>query len=516
MKIDLGGGTQNSQIVEFMELKRDARHGKATMTIKGKGAGSALINGTALAANGEAKAAWVPVTVSSDAARAASTLKSLSERRRKGERIEDREQVGAEKEAVAGAEKLAGRAKGSHGTEIEAVIRSILDQISRIESARARGYLQAVGDLSAKGLDKEADYGAFAQSLAGNLLWALSGVLPAAPLGALAISGLRTFFKTKWTAPGPGWAAVVGTVGAMTAQFSAGFPSGASPSALKVAMETSLTNINADICNGLRRAAYEYLADAVAASPPELTTDAQQYAADLELGLRHALYGDIYTKGLNDGDQPQAGKVQQDARDQLLRQYVVANAALSEGEVAATRAMGGTAEVGAAVDLLGGKQALKLEPYELIANQMRTAAADMGCEINVDPRVAASLLTQGKDIYADVTSFNPRLLFSGPMPTKWFQMVAQDKLLKLNPEFANEAYLGGITKMNRVTVQQQDLASAEINGKKVYSANYLHFSATGSGQREGDFIRVNVPSAFDIRYRIAPVTSHEKWWGGEP
>lgn len=57
------------------------------------------------------------------------------------------------------------------------VVTSILDQISRIESARARGYLQAVGDLSAKGLDKEEDYDAFAQSMAGNLLWALSGVL---------------------------------------------------------------------------------------------------------------------------------------------------------------------------------------------------------------------------------------------------------------------------------------------------------------------------------------------------
>ena len=182
MKIDLGGGTQNSRIVEFMELKRDARHGKATMTIKGKGAGSALINGTALAANGEAKAAWVPVTVSSDAARAASTLKSLSERRRKvkGSKI-------ASKSVLEGGLSQEQRSwlaeRGSHGTEIEAVIRSILDQISRIESARARGYLQAVGDLSAKGLDKEADYGAFRTIFGWESLWALSGVLPAAPLG---------------------------------------------------------------------------------------------------------------------------------------------------------------------------------------------------------------------------------------------------------------------------------------------------------------------------------------------
>ena len=172
----------------------------------------------------------------------------------------------------------------------------------------------------------------------------------------------------------------------MTAQFSAGFPSGASPSALKVAMETSLTNINADICNGLRRAAYEYLADAVAASPPELTTDAQQYAADLELGLRHALYGDIYTKGLNDGDQPQAGKVQQDARDQLLRQYVVRTPHSVKVRWLQLERWVGPPRLGRP-SISWEATALKLEPNEVDRKSDANGGSGHGVRDQCDPRV---------------------------------------------------------------------------------------------------------------------------------
>lgn len=450
---------------------------------------------------------------------AASTLASLSERRRRGEQIDDRSQLEAQKEAHAAAENVVIRAKDSSGNEITDVLRSIFDQISRIEAARARGYLQAIGDLSAKGLDKEADYDAFAQSLAGNLLWALSGVLPAAPLTVLLTSGLKAFFHAKWIAPGPRWTAAVGTAGAMIAQFSAGVPSSSSVAHVKIELEKTLTKINASICNGLRRDAYEYLADAVASAPPDPTSDAPLYSADLELGLRYALYGDVYSKHLNDGDQPDASKVQQAARDELLRQYVVGNAALSEGEVVATRAKSDQVNVDDAVDLLGGKAALDLQPYELVINQIRSAADDLGCSVDLDPSTAAQSLREGRVVSVPVTHFDRSRLFSASTPTRWMRMVAQEKILKLNPEFDNEAYMGasGITRITNVIVApERDLASAEINGKRVYTAKYVHFYAVGSGRREGDFIRVRVPSAIDIRYRIAPITSHEKWWGGEP
>ena len=342
--------------------------------------------------------------------------------------------------------------------------------------------------MSAKGLDKSADYGTFAQSLVGNLVWALSGVLPGAPMAVLAASGLQAFFKAKWTTPSPGWAAAVGTAGAMLAQFAAGIPSTANSSDLKIKIEEQLTRLNSSLCNSLRRTAYEYLADAVASSPPEGSTSAQHYAADLDLGLRHALYGEVYSKGLNDGDLPDAGKIQADARDQLLRQYVVSNAAISDGEVVGTKAVSDRAEVGAAVDLVGGKEALRLSPYELVVNQIRAAAADLNCTISLDAAAAAKTLGNRDDLRIPVTAFSayhPNSLFAS-MPTWWFRMITQEKLIKLDPEFDGEPYMsaGGIKQVSQVVVRSKDLN--ECHDRQGAGLQRELRTVLSGGRREGE------------------------------
>jgi hypothetical protein len=106
----------------------------------------------------------------------------------------------------------------------------------------------------------------------------------------------------------------------------------------------------------MRREIPEYLANAVGAAPPIATDDIAAYRADLDMGLRYLLYGDVYRSHRNDGELPDAAKIQDNARNQLLRQYVVANSALDDGDLVPARASDGNVEIDAAVDLMGGKE----------------------------------------------------------------------------------------------------------------------------------------------------------------
>jgi hypothetical protein len=446
----------------------------------------------------------VPITVSSAAARSAAHLAELRTRREQHGQVSEAEQVGAEREAIAGAETLASRAKGSHGTEVAVTLGRVLDQIGVIQHSREVGYLAALDELNAKGLDKSADYGAFGQSLAGNLLWALSGLFPEAPLGALAVEGLQSFFRTKWTKPSAGWTAAIGTVGAMMSQFSS-LPSGTATSALKIQMRQALSTINSEVCNALRRAAPELLASAIASSPPGKDSAAAAYAADLELGVRHALYGQIFTEGLADGDLVSGAKVQDSARVALLRQYIVANAALDgDGHVVGTKAMADQTQVGDALDLVGGAQNLKLQTYELIWNQVQTAAQDLGCTVAFDRDVVSKFLADGRSPTFEVTAYNPYHAFGGSSPTHWLNPLHMNKIARPSPTFDNEAYLstGNVPSITQVMVHHDDVRHAVIGGKPIYSADRVHFLCKGVPSK--GFISVSPPAYFDIVYEIAP------------
>ena len=512
-KIGMGTRISDGRVLrdrrQFGEEQPDRRKGRWSLKVEGGGDGVAQAVGSATAwseGKPERKVgqAAVRVTVSNPAARAEGALKAIDERRKKGEAIGADEQNLAESTAIHAAETVASKAGGSHGTEIAAVAGSLQNHITIIEAARARGYLQAVGDLSAKGMDKTADYDAFGRSLAGNLLWALSGVLPGAPLVTLATEGLGKFFTAKWHAPGPAQAAIVGTIGAMLAQFSAGLPSSTSSSARKILLEQTLTQANSTACNALRRAVPEYLAGAVAASPPTPGTDAVRYKSDLEIATRYALYGEVFLNKLNDGELPDAGKIQADARDNLLRQYVVANAALDDGTVVPTRSAQDSAEVEAAVDLMGGKEKLKIAPYELVANQMRAAAADMACTIDMDPAKLAAGLPAG-NMYAPVTSFRSSELFGYRGGPDGWQQLFSKKIVRPDPEFDSEYYLPGLEGIDSLNVRREDLVSAVVGGQTVYSATNLYFSVRGAGKKVNYGMGlIDIPARFFIRYRVSP------------
>jgi hypothetical protein len=440
--------------------------------------------------------------------RAADALTSLRERRERGETIKPEEQEHAEKVAIHEAETLASGGVHGHGPNITAIVASLQNHITIIEAARARGYLKAVGDLSAKGLDKTADYDAFGTSLAGNLLWALSGVIPGAPLGEMAIGGLSKFFKAAWHLPSPAQTAVVGTVGAMMAQFSGGVPSSTSSSDKKIALETTLTQANSVACNALRRAVPEDIARAVGEAPPTRDTDATKYESELELGMRHLLYGDVYEKKLNDGELPDAAKIEEDARDQLLRQYVVANAALDDGKVVSTKAAKDTTEVDAAVGLMGGQEKLALQPYELVLNQLRVATKEMGCEIDLDEKkIARDLSTPPFVFQVQPKSFSKYALFRysgvGSL-SKWSELF-QRKIIKVTPEFDGEFYLPGLEGMDRVSILKQDLDSTQMGGQTVYSASRILFSVRGAGEKvDYTWGKIDIPADFMVLYEVEP------------
>jgi hypothetical protein len=440
------------------------------------------------------------------ATRSAAALKSLAERRRKGVPVDDKEQMRAEAVAINEAETLAGKAHGSHGTEIAAINGALHDHITIIEAARSRGYGQAVSHLSAKGMDKTADYGAFGRSMLGNLLWALSGVIPGMSFAGMvvedaALLGLKRFFVEAIHAPSLTQSTLLGTAGAMLAQFSAGLPSSTSSASRKIMLENTLNNINSEACNTLRRSVPELIAGAVGAAPPKTTTDFAAYKAELELGARYALYGDIYERHLNDGELPSASKIEHDARDQLLRQYVVANSALDDGDLVPTRATEGNVEIDAAVDLMGGKDKFTLEPYELVTNQIRAAAADMACTISPDLSDVAKRLATG-NFYTQVSAYRNYELFG--YGGRWPHLFDK-KVVRPDPEFDNERYLGGLKSVQFVSVAKDDLDSAEINGKHVFSAKSIYFHVESFGREHNSGVGIiDPPPQLKIRYRVEP------------
>jgi len=474
----------------------------------------ALLDQMASSGTGGDRAASGPVQLESDSARSEKALLDLKARRERGENIPEREQAREELGALATTQgDIDKDAPKATGSEIANIHTRVLADIVKIEAARAIGYLNAVTALNAKGLDKAADYSAFATAMGGNLLWALSGILPAPPLAAIVSRGLMQFFKSAWVHNNAAWTAAVGSVGAMTAQFSGGSPSSSSTSDLKLQMIDHLTSINAAVCDAARHESYLLLAGAVARTPPQQEGDIVSYVADLEVGLRHALYGDIWSKQLNAGGDVDSAKVQRHARDQLLRQYAVANAALDDGQVVATRSMSGCVEVGDAIGLLGGQNALNLQPYELVENQMRTAAADLGCNIRLDGALAAKHLQEGKDVRAGVISFDPWTIFGG-QPSRWMAPLHTKNVVECEPSIENEPYMtkGDVGSITSVTLRHADLTGAKIGATLVYSAQRLIFEAEAaapgrraqSEQAGSPFISTDVPDHFRIIYTVKP------------
>jgi hypothetical protein len=305
---------------------------------------------------------------------------------------------------------------------------------------------------------------------------------------------------------------VIGTAGAMLAQFSAGVPSSSSRSGMLKDLKDNLTAINSNICNERRHSAYDYVASAISTSPPRIDTNITRYMADILTGTRYSLYGDVYKRGLNNSDLPDFSKIKTDARDKMLRQYIVTTSALDDGKIKAIRGFGNRVETQDAIELIGGQDKLNLGPYELVANQLLTVLTEMGCKIDPDAKEIENSLSQGGNFDTKVTRFDSSTLFTAGPPTKWMRMM-NDQLVLVKPDFSNQYYLsqGSLNEITRVSIQRKDLESAEISGNRVFSTKFIRFEA--HGQKSEGFITVDAPSNFEIIYRVTP---SESFWSGLP
>ena len=443
-------------------------------------------------------------------ATAGAELRNVDTERRKagnlsgkaGEELGAKE-LAAEHDAEAAAQgALSGRGDAS-GLEVESVLRRIEGEITRIESARALGYVQAVGDLSAKGMDKEADYTQFGIATAGNLVWALSGLIPEVAVAKIGFTALKEFFALEATTQAL-WATALGVAGAMAAQFSGGFPSGTSVSSIKVALETSLSSINSAVCNEQRHRAYRLLVGALEAAPPDSGVKTKDYMGQLELMMRSALYGDIFSRGLNSGELVDASKVQQDARDQLLHQYLAGSSAIKDGKLEASAPNESQNMVSEATALLGGADKVHFRPYELVYNQVQTAAADLGCYIDIDEaKVEESFVQQGI-IAIPVKWWDSGVVFGRGMPTRWMNPLHTNRIVECDPSIDNEAYMSAdnVGRITTIYVNNFDLSTMDDAGKKIHSADIIRFAAEGGKDSKGFISVTNVPKSFLIVYHI--------------
>lgn len=456
------------------------------------------------------RAASSKAYVQRDVREARERLRELERRRAAGEAVTEREQRAGEQEALSSGQEALDVANDAVGSEIANVQTRILGQIAVIESARARGYIRAITELNARGLDNNADYTAFGIAMGGNMLWALSGIVPMLPAAAFTIRGLGPFFQAVCRSRDV-WTATVGAVGAMTAQFSAGLPSGTSTSGVKSAMINRLTTANSQLCNHLRRRFYVLLVDSIAHAIPEASTDAQTYAAELEVGLSHALYGDIYAKRLNDGDLVSASAVEQDARDQLLRQYVAGSSAIDthlvgSNDIGATRSASEANVVDDAIALLGGESALRFEPFELVANQARTSAQDLGVTLmNFDTEQMVRVLSRGRDYFIRATRWNPSAVFSGS-PSRWMNPLHTSSIAECHPRITNEPYMQRrhIRSIDGVTLRASQMTSmVDSRGTRIWSMDKVWFQAHGGPNDTSGFIQVtDIPDTFFIKYQV--------------
>lgn len=411
-------------------------------------------------------------------------------------------ELAAEQHAQEASQAALAGTKGVAGGEVGATLGRVADSITRIEGARARGYLQAVNDLNAKGLDKEADYQQFSIALAGNLLWALSGLipLPETIAASIAMKALAKFFETQAATV---WTTAFGVVGAMGAQFSGGLPSGSSVSDIKIAMETLLTEINSAVCNEQRRQAYRLMVEALEAAPPEPGVRAADYMAEMEYGLRNTLFGDIYKRGLNSGVEVDAAKVQQDARDQLLHQYLAGSTAVWKGKVVVSAPAEAHNMVKEATELLGPAK-VKFSPYELVVNQVKNAAADMGCEVDVDEDQIAAKLKAGGMVQIPVKSWRSYQLFGPGMPTHWLNPLFTDHIVECHPWPSNAAYMNSanVGTITDLTFTPGVLSSMKQDGQIIYSLNEISFWTKGGRDTRGFISVTDVADQMRIDYRI--------------
>jgi hypothetical protein len=441
----------------------------------------------------------VRVQVGPEIAAAQAELSRIEKSRAEGKEVSPSRELAAQQEAGAAAQKALGKARGAAGGEINQILTNVRGDIQRIESARYRGYQDALIHLNLTQFDEKEQAGnvkSFVLSLIGNLTWALSGLIAITPFGleaalaagliakigeAEAAARLASRLAQLETIRRARLATGVGVAGAMLAQFANGLPSGPSGggevSSPLIELQKKLNEFNASVFNTLSRDLYATLLRLVDITPPDPDVDAQQYAGRLENGIRHLLFGGYYENGGASGAQINPSVIQDDARNQLLRRLVIGTGKISKDKVVSTRLekRGVGKLVEPAVALVGGAKALQLKDYELVAAQLQRVTRELAIEGL--PKVESEELRTGF-AQRNIIAFPTRVTDGGIAISNVVRALYLDRdMLEIDPGAVHP----WVTQVLHVEIRKKDLTSAKI-GKEhalVYSADKLWIRALG-------------------------------------
>jgi len=358
----------------------------------------------------------------------------------------------------------------------------------------------------------------FALSLAGNLIWALSGLIAITPIGleATIATGLLAKYGpqvgekmaaklvpllTQVRAVNSArLATAVGVGGAMLAQFANGLPSGdtvgGNVSGPLIKLRTELNNVNQELFKVISFNLYSTLLRLLEIVPPDPDVDAQQYAGRLESGIRHFLFAGYYENGGATDNQVNPAAIQTDARNQLLRRMVVSSGKISGEGLASTkldeRGLGKL--VGPGVSLVGGVKALGLGDYELVVEQLKRAARELGIEGL--PNVSAEQLrkdfaTSDKIVLSarwQTDGGFPSVFKGAPGQSPWLRLAGAN-VVELEPSmWGIESFTGSeFAEVLSFEIRKKDLTSAKIGkeGAVVYSAVKFWIQIRGNKGYEG-------------------------------
>jgi hypothetical protein len=260
-------------------------------------------------------------------------------------------------------------------------------------------------------------------------------------------------------------------------------------------LQQKLNQFNSDLFNKMRSDLYLTLLAALDNSPPGRDVDAQQYAGQLETGIRHVLFGGYLENGGATGNQINADVIQIDARDQLLRRLIVTSGKISGAALVSTkldeRGLGKL--VGPAVNLVGGVKALELGDYELVVEQLQRMARELGLEglPNVDADQLRKDFAESDKIVLSaswqVDNGFPVVFEGAPGLSPWLRLAGD--VVKLEPHvWGIESFTGGeFAEVLHVEIRKKDLTSAKIgkDGAVVFSAVKFWIRARGNKGYEG-------------------------------
>ncbi len=227
--------------------------------------------------------------------------------------------------------------EGSTGRATQ-IINHITTELSRVESARARGYQQAVSSIIGQLTLSNDQTAQFWTAFAGNTIWALSGLVPllgpAVGIGEVAAAAggsvlLRIPAVSRFLKLGGGAVAssVVGLAGAELAQFSGGTPSAAPalPNTMQQ-IQTTFTNVNSRVMARYRSEAYaltfEFLSSFLTFVAPENTAAiTADYLESFTKGcVMETLLADLDGRGILDHSNYtiDTGRAQEAAKNDLM------------------------------------------------------------------------------------------------------------------------------------------------------------------------------------------------------